>query len=63
MLVSAEIMDLDQEGMEDWAKEHAPIMIDFARDHKPMPDWAHADYRESGIPEHVKVVWKPGKPR
>ena len=51
--------------MEDWAKEHAPIMIDFARDHKPMPDWAHADYRESGIPEHVKVVWKrddPGNP-
>ena len=33
-------------------------MIDFARDGKPMPDWAHAGYRESGIPEHVEVVWK-----
>ena len=44
--------------MEEWAKENAPIMIDFARDHKPMPDWAHADYRKSGIPEHVQVVWK-----
>ena len=43
--------------MEEWAKEHAPIMIDFARDHKPMPDWAHADYRESGVPEHVEVKW------
>ena len=48
--------------MEDWAKEHAPIMIDFARDHKPMPDWAHADYRESGVPEHVKIVWKRERP-
>ena len=48
--------------MEEWAKEHAPIMIDFARDHKPMPDWAHADYRESGVPEHVKVVWSPENP-
>ena len=48
--------------MEDWAKEHEPIMVDFARDHKPMPDWAHADYRESGIPEHVKVVWKRENP-
>ena len=44
--------------VEDWAKENAPIMIDFARDHKPMPDWAHAEYRPSGVPEHVKVVWK-----
>ena len=43
--------------MQEWAKENAPIMIGFARDGKPMPDWAHADYRESGIPEHVKVVW------
>ena len=44
--------------MKDWAKENAPIMIDFARDHKPMPDWAHAEYRDSGVPEYVKVVWK-----
>ena len=43
--------------MQEWAKEHAPILIDFARDGKPMPDWAHADYRPSGIPEHVKVKW------
>ena len=48
--------------MEEWAKEHAPIMIDFARDGKPMPDWAHADYRPSGIPEHVEVVWKRDTP-
>ena len=48
--------------MEEWAKENAPIMIDFARDHKPMPDWAHADYRESGIPGHVQVVWKREDP-
>ena len=46
--------------MEAWAKEHEPIMIGFARDRKPMPDWAHADHRESGIPEHVKVVWHQG---
>ena len=48
--------------MEDWAKENAPIMVDFARDGKPMPDWAHAGYRESGIPEHVKVVWQRENP-
>ena len=48
--------------MEEWAKEHAPIMIDFARDHKPMPPWAHADYRESGVPEYVEVVWKRKSP-
>ena len=40
-----------------WRKENAPILIDFARDGKPMPDWAHADYRESGVPEHVEVKW------
>ena len=48
--------------MEEWAKEHAPIMIDFARDEKPMPEWAHADYRESGVPEHVEVVWNQPDP-
>ena len=48
--------------MEEWAKEHAPIMIDFARDGKPMPEWAHADYRESGVPEHVQVVWRQPDP-
>ena len=48
--------------MEEWAEEHAPIMVGFARDHKPMPPWAHADYRESGVPEHVKVVWKRESP-
>ena len=48
--------------MADWAKEHEPIMIGFARDDKPMPDWAHADFRESGVPEHVKVVWKRKEP-
>ena len=48
--------------MGDWAKENAPIMTDFARDGKPMPDWAHAEYRESGVPEYVKVVWKREDP-
>ena len=48
--------------MEDWAASNAPIMIDFARDHGPMPDWAHADYRQSGVPEYVQVVWKPERP-
>ena len=48
--------------MVEWAKENAPIMIDFARDHKPMPDWAHADYRESGVPEYVTIVWEPTTP-
>ena len=47
---------------EEWAKENAPIMIGFARDGKPMPDWAHADYRPSGVPEHVQVVWKRERP-
>ena len=47
---------------EDWAKENAPIMVDFARDNKPMPDWAHADYRESGVPEYVTVVWQRERP-
>ena len=48
--------------MEDWAKENAPIMVDFARDGKPMPDWAHADYRHSSVPEYVKVVWERETP-
>ena len=48
--------------MEDWAKENAPIMIDFARDNKPMPDWAHAEYREPGVPEYVQVVWQRERP-
>ena len=48
--------------MEEWAKENEPIMIDFARDGGPMPDWAHADYRRSGIPEYVQVVWKRKDP-
>ena len=48
--------------MKEWAKEHAPIMIDFARDHKPMPDWAHADFRDSGVPQNVEVVWKRENP-
>ena len=47
---------------DDWRKENAPIMVDFARDGKPMPDWAHAGYRESGVPEHVEVIWKREKP-
>ena len=50
---------------DDWRKENAPIMVDFARDGKLMPDWAHAEYRESGVPEHVQVIWKrknPGDP-
>ena len=37
-------------------------MIGFARDGKPMPDWAHAGFRDSGVPEHVKVVWKRQRP-
>ena len=48
--------------MEDWARENAPIMIDFARDGGQMPDWAHADYRPSGVPEYVKVVWQRKDP-
>ena len=48
---------------DDWRKENAPIMVDFARDGKPMPDWAHAEYRESGVPEYVEVIWKREKPR
>ena len=50
---------------EHWAKENAPIMIDFARDGKPMPDWAHADYQPSGVPEYVQIKWtrqRPGDP-
>ena len=47
---------------DDWRKENAPIMVDFARDGKSMPDWAHAEYRESGVPEHVEVIWKREKP-
>ena len=43
--------------MEAWAKENEPIMIGFKRDGQPMPDWAHADYRPSGVPEYVQVVW------
>ena len=47
---------------DDWRKENAPIMVDFARDGKTMPDWAHAEYRESGVPEHVQVIWKRDDP-
>ena len=45
-----------------WSKENAPIMVDFSRDGKPMPDWAHAGFRDSGIPSHVDVVWKRENP-
>ena len=45
-----------------WARENAPIMIDFARDGYLMPDWAHAEYRESGVPEYVEVAWKRDDP-
>ena len=48
--------------MEDWAAEHAPIMVDFARDGKPMPDWAHADFRDSSVPQYVEVVWRRERP-
>ena len=47
---------------DDWRKENTPIVVDFVRDGKPMPDWAHAEYRESGVPEHVEVIWKREKP-
>ena len=47
---------------DDWRKENAPIMVGFARDGKPMPDWAHAEYRESGVPEYVEVAWKRDDP-
>ena len=47
---------------QEWAAENAPIVIDFARDCKPMPDWAHAGYRPSGVPEYVKVVWQRQDP-
>ena len=47
---------------DDWRKENAPIVIDFVRDGKPMPDWAHAEYRESGVPEHVEVIWQREDP-
>ena len=59
-----EITDINEEygnrskKADDWRKENAPIMVDFARDGKPMPDWAHAEYRESGVPEYVEVIWK-----
>ena len=45
-----------------WSKENAPIMVDFARDGIPMPDWAHAGFRDSGIPPHVNVVWERDDP-
>ena len=48
--------------MSDWAHDNAPIMIEFARDERPMPAWAHADYRPSGVPEYVKAVWKRERP-
>ena len=48
--------------MEEWAKENEGIMVGFARDGKPMPPWAHAGYRESGVPEYVEVVWKRENP-
>ena len=47
---------------DDWRKENTPIVVDFVRDGKTMPDWAHAEYRESGVPEHVEVIWKREKP-
>ena len=47
---------------DEWRKENAPIIVDFARDGKPMPDWAHAEYRESGVPEHVEVIWEREDP-
>ena len=48
-----------------WRVENEPIMIGFAKDGLKMPDWAHAEYRESGVPEYVQVIWKrenPGDP-
>ena len=45
-----------------WRKENEPIIVDFARDGKPMPDWAHAGFRDSGIPTHVNVVWQRANP-
>ena len=48
--------------MEDWSAENAPIMIGFSRDGGPMPDWAHAEFRESGVPEYVQVVWQRENP-
>ena len=48
--------------IQDWSAENAPIMIGFARDHGPMPDWAHAEHRPSGVPEHVQVVWQRERP-
>ena len=47
---------------EHWVTENAPIMIGFARDERPMPAWAHAEYRPSGVPEYVKAVWKRERP-
>ena len=47
---------------DDWRKENEQIMIRFVRDGWDMPDWAHAEYRESGVPEHVQVIWKREKP-
>ena len=40
-----------------WREENEAIMIDFARDGKTMPAWAHDDFQDSGIPDHVKVIW------
>ena len=41
-----------------WRVENEPIMIGFAKDGLKMPDWAHAEYRKSGVPEYVQVIWK-----
>ena len=48
--------------MDEWAQENAGVMIGFARDHGPMPDWAHAEFRPCGVPEYVKVVWQRERP-
>ena len=48
--------------MDEWAQENAGVMVEFSRDGKPMPDWAHAEFRPSGVPEYVQVVWKRERP-
>ena len=42
-------MDLGLKLCRDWAKQNQEIMIDFARDHKHMPNWAFNDFEPSGI--------------
>ena len=47
----------DSEAVQAWDTEHEQAMVGFAREGKPMPDWAHAGYRDTGIPDWVTLAW------